>query len=704
VAFVIGIDTGGTFTDGFLADQAGRSLAAKSPSTPPDFSVGFLDVLEELARGLNTSSRELLADTLYIVHGTTSTLNAVVTGDVAKVGFLTTRGHVDSILIMNQEGRYAGLDPAEIQNMPRTNKPPPLVPRERILEITERVDYKGSVVVPLDEASVRRAVRKLLERHVEAIAISFLWSFQNPSHERRARQIVREEAPDLYVAISSEVSPRIREYSRSATTIISTQVGPVLQNYLVPLERALRERGFKGSLLIMQGSGGCVRASDAPAHAVSTLGSVLTGGVVGCMRFAEALGHRNIISTDIGGTTFLVGLVIDNKPVTTTRTILHQHQINTPMVDVHTIGAGGGAVAWLDQGHNLRVGPRSAGARPGPACYGEGGTQPTVTDADLVLGILNPDNFLGGRKKLDRTLAEAALREHIAQPLGLTVDDAAAAIYSIQNAQTADLVRKVVVGTGRDPRDFVLYSFGGAGPVHCAGYCAELGVGEIIIPLGSTAAVFSAYGLAASDIVLTAEASRPENFPADPERVSAIYAQLEDELRQRMQEQGLQFAGAVVFQREADIRYTLQLTEVATPVPNSQLTVSVMEQVGRDFERLYEDLYGKGSGFADAGMQLITYRVRATGALPIRPKLQELPPTRQSLRPVGTRKVFLDVRHRWQEAAIYDARTLPIAAIITGPAVVEAPTTTVAIPEGCTATVDRFGNLSLRFSSPAKQG
>jgi len=381
MSYVIGIDTGGTFTDAFLSSSTGKISSTKTPSTPPNFAHGFLNALEELAGIHKCSIVDLLEQTDYIIHGTTSTLNAVVTGDVAKVGFLTTRGHADSIVIMNLEGRYAGLDPERIQNMPRTNKPAPLVPHDRIIEIDERIDYKGAVVVPLDEEGVRRAVHRLLDQNIEAIAVSFLWSFRNPVHELRVRELIHKIAPDLYVAISHEVSPRIREYTRSATTIINTQVGPRLAGYLDPLEHALRKKGFKGSLLVMQGAGGCVQATDAPKHAVSTLGSVLTGGVIGCLRMANALGHQNIISTDMGGTTFLVGLVINKKPVTTTTMVLHQHQINTPMVNVHTIGAGGGAIAWIDGGGNLKVGPRSAGARPGPACYGEGGTEPTVTDA-----------------------------------------------------------------------------------------------------------------------------------------------------------------------------------------------------------------------------------------------------------------------------------------------------------------------------------
>ncbi|WP_322040227.1 hydantoinase/oxoprolinase family protein [Burkholderia diffusa] len=698
MSYVIGIDTGGTFTDGFAAHENGRLASAKSPSTPPDFSQGFLKVIDELGQELGLSTPDLLAQTRYIVHGTTSTINAVITGDVAKVGFMTTRGHADSISIMNLEGRYAGLGPDEIQHMARTNKPQPLVSRDHLFEIDERIDYKGAEIVPLDEDGVRNAVNALLKMNVEAIAVSFLWSFLNPAHEQRVREIILELAPHLYVALSCEVSPRIREYPRSATTIINTQVGPVLRNYLVPLETQLRERGFTGALLVMQGSGGCIRAADAPAYAVSTLGSVLTGGVVGCLHLADALGHKNVVSTDIGGTTFLVGLILDGKPATTTTTVLHQHQINTTMVDVHTIGAGGGAIAWLDAGGNLRVGPRSAGARPGPACYGEGGTLPTVTDADLVLGIINPDNFLGGRKKLYRELAEQAIRRHIATPLGLTVDEGAAAIYAIQNAQTADLVRKVVVNSGYDPRDFAVYSFGGAGPMHCASYSADLGVQEVVVPLGSTAAVFSAYGLAASDIVLTAETSAPDNFPAPAHHVNDTFARLEAELHQRIIDQDLHFA-EVRFEREADIRYTMQLAEVSTPVPAGQLDNHAVNEVSKQFELLYEKLYGKGTGFADAGLQVITYRVRAIGCLPARPKLPELQRERREPRPRSTRQVFLDVRHRWECTPIYDYRDLSTGTHIDGPAVVEAPTTTVAIPRGCTGDVDRLGNLVLRYDT-----
>jgi len=701
--YVIGIDTGGTFTDAFVADQHGRLATAKTPSTPPDFAEGFLSAIDELTAELGIDLSELLGSTDYIVHGTTSTLNSLITGDVAQVGFLTTRGHADSISIMNLEGRYAGLGSDQIQHMARTAKPAPLVPRHRICEIDERLDYKGAVVVPLDEAGARDAVRQLVADGVEAIAVSYLWSFRNPAHELRTRELIHDEAPGLYVALSSEVSPRIREYSRSVTTIMNTQVGPRLAAYLDPLEVELRARGFGGALLIMQGSGGCVSSADAPAHAITTIGSVLTGGVVGCTRMAGALGDtRKVISTDMGGTTFLVGLVVDGKPAAATSTVLNQYTVSTPMLDVHTIGSGGGAIAWVDRGGNLRVGPRSAGARPGPACYGDGGWEPTVTDADLVLGIINPGNFLGGRKQLDVQLASDAIEKVVATPLGMSVDDAAAAIYAIQNAQTADLVRKVVVNSGYDPRDFTLYAYGGAGPMHCANYSADLGVREVVVPLGSTAAVFSAYGLAASDIVLTAERSQPAAMPVDPGTANDMFVSLENELRHRLEEQGLSFS-AISYQREADIRYTMQLAEVATPVPAGRLTGEQVEQLGRDFEARYESLYGKGSGFPDAGLQVITYRVRAVGTLPIQPALPGHPATGGDPVPAGTRDVFLDVRTGRQPATIYDYGSLGAGHLLAGPAVVEAPTTTVALPPGARATVDRLGNLVIRFTDGQKE-
>ncbi|QIN80000.1 hydantoinase/oxoprolinase family protein [Rubrobacter marinus] len=699
MTYVIGVDVGGTFTDAFAADDNGNIVSAKAPSTPADFSRGVLQAVTELANRLDRPVEQLFGETSYIAHGTTATLNALVTGNVSKVGFITTKGHRDSIYIMNLEGRYAGLGPEEVRDIIATRKPAPLIPKRRAKEVTERVDYKGSVMVALNEDEARQAVRELLDEGVEAIAVSLLWSFLNPAHERRIREIVHEMAPDLYVGLSSEISPRIREYARNATTIMSTQVGPTLRDYLKPLKSDLTQMGLQAPLLIMQGSGGTVSAEEAPGYAITTIGSVLTGGVVGATMLGERLGHKNIISTDVGGTTFLVGLVVDGEAVFTNTTTMNQYNLNVPMMQVNSIGSGGGAIAWLDEGGNLRVGPRSAGASPGPACYGAGGEEPTVTDADLVLGIINPDFFLGGKRLLDVELAKKALKEQIGDPLGLSAEEAAAAVFEIQNAQTADLVRKVVVETGYDPRDFAMYAFGGAGPVHCFAYGAELGVQEIVVPLGQTAAVFSAYGLAASDVVLSAELSDPANFPVGAENLNSNFEQLERDVRARLDAQGVKFADVTV-QREIDIRYTMQIFEVPTPVKNGKLDEGDIAQIAADFEEKYATLFGKGTGFSEAGFQFITYRVFATGHLPFKPQLPEAP-SANGYTAKGAlkehRRVLLDTRLGWRETPIYDYGKLAAGHVLEGPAVVEAPTTTVVISAGSTGSVDHLGNVVIRY-------
>lgn len=700
--YTIGVDIGGTFTDAFAADESGVVVSAKASSTPHEFRRGVMNSLEELAASLQLPLNEVLRQTAFIAHGTTVTLNAIVTGNVAKVGFITTKGHGDSIFIMNLEGRYAGLSPEEIQNIIRTSKPKPLLTKRLVKEVTERMDYKGEIVVPLNEGEVRKAVEELFAEGVEAIAVSFLWSFRNPNHEKRARQIIHEMVPNLFVVLSHEVCPRIREYPRNVTTVMSAQVGPTLRDYLLPLGSDLKGRGLKGPLLVMQGSGGTMSLEEAHSYPIATIGSTLSGGIVGALSMGEHLGHKNIIATDVGGTTFLVGLIVDGKPVFTNTCIINQFRINFPMVRVHSIGSGGGAIAWLDETRKLHVGPRSAGAAPGPACYGEGGNEPTVTDADLVLGILNPKYFLGGRKLLNTDLARKALRDRIGVPLGMSAEEAAMAVFTIQNAQTADLLQKAVVQQGYDPRDFILYAFGGAGPVHGCFYGKEIGVSEVLVPLGPTAGAFSAFGLAASDVVLTAELSDPANFPVKAEAVNKNFERLEREAHARIGAQGIPFS-SVSLKREVDVRYTLQIYEVPTPVKNGKLNEVDVGKIVQDFEEKYEQLYGKGTGFAAAGMQFITYRVFITGALSAKPSLREVQramgkPVSQALK--ERRRVFLDPKLGWRETPIYDYGKLACGHEIEGPAVIEAPTTTVVVSaEAKGAHVDKLGNIIIRWNN-----
>jgi N-methylhydantoinase A len=693
MSYIIGIDIGGTFTDAVATDEGGILTGAKTPSTPPDFAQGVCEVLEELAASLGLTREELLRQTTYISHGTTAALNALITGDVAKVGFLTTRGHADSLVIMNLAGRYAGLGPEQIQAIAKTNKPAPLVPKALVREINERIDYKGTEIFPLDEKQAKIAIRELLHAGVEAIAIALLWSFRNPKHELCLRDLIHSENPSIYVGLSSEISPRIREYPRSATTVMSTMVGPRLQAYLDPLQERLRTMGFQGSLLVMQGTGQTVLARDAAKKAITTVGSVLTGGAIGAVTLASQLGHTHVISTDMGGTTFLVGLIVDGKPRRSTTTILNQHTINVPMVEVAAIGSGGGAIAWVDAGRTLRVGPRSGGGGPGPACYGDGGTEPTITDANLVLGIMNPAYFLGGRKSLYPELAKSAIKTNVADKLGMTVDEAALAIRAIQDAQTSDLIRKVVVHSGADPRDFVVYAFGGAGPTHCATNTADLGVKSVVVPLGPTAAAFSAFGLVSADAGMSAELSFPSNYPVPATAINEMFSGLEKSVRDSLDAQGIEFT-RVTIQREIDIRYSLQLAEVCTPVKNGELSDNDVAEIAADFEDQYERLFGKGTGFKDAGFQFMTYRVFATGHFPSKPQLPTLPAAESETPPVSSmRRARLDGMAGWTDTAVYDYKSLRAGHRIAAPAIIEAPTTTVAVPAGHDAIVDSLGNL-----------
>ncbi|MER5915258.1 hydantoinase/oxoprolinase family protein [Streptomyces sp. NPDC001982] len=697
MTYVLGIDIGGTFTDAVAADLEGNVYSGKAPSTPPDFGTGVLKSVEAVSRTMGLSPEELLEQTVYIAHGTTSTLNALVTGAVARTGFITTQGHRDSIFIMNLEGRYAGQGPEAIQAVKQTRKPPRLVPKRRVKEAVERIDYKGSVVVPLDEEAIRDDIRELVADGVTSIAVSLLWSFRNPAHERRIREIIEEIAPDVFVVLSSELSPRIREYPRSVTTLMNAQIGPILRDYLEPLIAELQARRLRGPVLVMQGSGGTVAAKESPRQAITTIGSVLTGGVTGARKLGAQLGHRNIISTDVGGTTFLVGMVVDGRPVMEPTTVLNQYRISTPMAKIATIGSGGGAIAWLDDGGNLHIGPRSAGARPGPACFGLGGTEPTVTDANLILNILNPDYFLGGAKKLDVALAAEALQKHIGDPLGLTAEEAAAAVYEIQNAQTADLVRNEVVGAGYDPRDFMIYAFGGSGPVHCAAYGRDLQAQGILVPLGPTSAAFSAYGLAGSDVFVSAEVSDPMPLPVDAARIQAHFDALEADVRRRLAQQGLEFQ-EVRLSREVDVRYTMQIFEVATPVPGGELDDAAVKGIAETFEEQYAALYGSGTGFSEAGVQAITFRVYGQGVLPFKPDLPKAPIATDPAPPVQQRRrALLDIRAGWQEADVYHYGVLAAGHRFPGPAIVEAPTTTVVVPPGVSATVDPLGNLVLVY-------
>nr|WP_277399247.1 hydantoinase/oxoprolinase family protein [Burkholderia sp. Ac-20384] len=501
--------------------------------------------------------------------------------------------------------------------------------------------------------------------------------------------------------MSSDVSPRIREYARHATTIMSTQIGPGLRDYLTNLEAGLRSEGLVGPLLVMQSSGGAITAAEAPATAITTVGSVLTGGVVGAMQLAGQLGHRNVMATDVGGTTFLAGLIVDGEPVRAAQTIINQSPVNVPTLRVEAIGSGGGAIAWIDAGGNLRVGPLSAQAAPGPACYGAGGMEPTITDANLVLGILPSRGLLGGKRPLSIELARDAIRRRIAEPLGLSVEEAAAAIYAVQNAQTGDLLRKIAVEAGHDPRDFVVYAFGGAGPAHCAAYTFAVGASEVLVPLGPVASAFSAFGLAASKVNVIRELSDPAVAPIDPVRVAENFRRLEEEVSTVLERQGIKFVETKLY-REIDMRYGMQMGEVSTPLASGPITVESLQDAVDKFEELYAQLFGAGSGFRDAGIQVLTYRVRGEGILPISPELPEIEaangmPVEHAV--IERRPICLDAHDGFVDTPAYDYTLLRAGHVVEGPAVIQVPTTTVVVPNGMRGVIDHLGNLSIKMNA-----
>ena len=427
---------------------------------------------------------------------------------------------------------------------------------------------------------------------------------------------------------------------------------------------------------------------------------MLSGGVIGGQRLAEQLGHRNVITTDVGGTTFLAGLIVDGEPVMAPGSIVNQFPINAATIRVHTIGSGGGALASVDAGGNLRLGPQSAEAVPGPACYGNGGTRPTNTDANLVLGILSERGLLGGRKPLSKELAREAIRVHVADPLGLTVDEAAIAIHEVQNAQAGDLLRRAVVQAGYDPRDFVAYAFGGAGPAHCAGYCRDLGVAEVVVPLGPVASAFSAYGLAASDVALSAELSDPSSFPVDHGVLAAHFDRLEADLQRSLDRQKVKFHD-VTLQREIDLRYSMQVNELAVTLPDTEITERSGDEIVERFEEQYERINGSGAGFREAGVQAITYRMRAKagglGFPVLLPDVADADGPDPAAALLEKRPVCLDSQIGFVDTPVYGYSRLRAGHELVGPAIVDVPTTVVVVPAGVTGLVDRLGNLVLRY-------
>lgn len=694
MSYVIGVDTGGTFTDCVMVKPDGHLVWGKAPSTPKDFSRGVINSVAATCQPLGLSVQQVLEQTSVFVHGTTVSTNAFLTYSGAKSGILTTRGHEDAILIGRVHQKVAGLVEEELINVARLKKAIPIVPRPFIKGINERVDWEGDVVVTLNTEEVASAARELHDKGVTSIAICFLWSFANPGHERAARDIVKRLYPDMFITISSDLVPVIKEYERVTTTALNAYLSPVTAGYISRLQNSLEKQGYKHGLHIMGCMGGIMSAREASEKSVFTLASGPVGGVIGASVLGARLGYPNIITSDVGGTSFDVGLIVNGEPQFAAAPLVDKYHILSPMVDIVSIGAGAGSIAWIEPKTGvLRVGPQSAGAEPGPVCYGTGGVNPAVADADLILGRLDPDYFLGGRMKLDKDRAIAAMEQKIARPLKMSPVEAAMAVVDIIDAHMADLVRKITIGRGYDPRNFHLLSFGGAGPLHVGSYARDVRVQSAIIP--RTAGVFSAFGISGADMVHIKEISDPMVMPGDVNRINKNFTELEAELVEKLKVDGFP-EEKIKLSRFIEMRYRRQVHGIFCPVPRKTYQAKDLSGLVEVFDQIYEQKYGKGTAYREAGTEATTFRVAAVGPM-TKPTLKEYPQgsADPSAASKGKRPVYFKEFRELRPCHIYEYDLLRPRNKIEGPAIVESNDTTAVIHPGQSAVVDNYLNLIL---------
>ena len=695
--YIIGVDTGGTFTDVVVLSDAGEVWTAKASTTPDDFSRGVMDAVDEAARTAGIETAKLLGNTTLFKHGSTVATNALITRSGVKVGFITTKGFEDTTEIMRAIGRVDGLSADEIKHVTWITKPEPFVERERIAGVRERMDYQGNEIVPLNRADVMEAIRRLIEEDkVEAIAVSLMHAWANPKHEEEIRALTAEADPHrkVYWSFGSSLSQVAGEYARANTAILNSYLGPTVERYLKGLETKLQSGGLKGPLLIMQGNGGVAHREH--VSAIANLQSGPAGGMIASAYVAGLLKHQNVITTDMGGTSFDVGLITEGYWRYAQEPIVERFRMLQPIIDIESIGAGGGTIALVEsETGRLLVGPRSAGASPGPVCYDAGGEQVTVTDADLALGIIDPNYFLGGRKHLNKEKSLKAIEEKIARPLKLKVHEAAAGIYDIVNAKMSDLIRRQVVRTGYLPEEFVIYAFGGAGPVHAAGFATELGIKQIYI--FATSPVFSAFGAAAADVIRTRVMSCQYILPADPAVVNQRLDAIESEMKAAMTGEGFK-PNQVEFRRFFTLRYRRQTAGVEMPVSRDRFNAKRMTEMQSAFEKKYEELYGVGAGYTKAGIEISEIRVDAVGKV-AKPRLSASRKRKSDLKAArkGKRQVFFTRPDRkFIDTPVYDYDRLGFGAVVKGPAVIELPFTTTLVPPEHKVTVDPFMNLVMQ--------
>ena len=684
MSYRIGIDVGGTFTDFVLVRPDGTLRLSKSPTTPRDQSEGVITGIEQVARGEHLSLSELLDDTGVIVHGTTTADNTLIEMSGAVTGLITTQGHRDEIEL--RRGYKEDIwDPA----LP---PPPPIARRRRRLGVPERLDYEGKIIVPLDEAAVRTAVRRLKMQGTESLAVVFMFSFINPAHERRVREIVLEECPGISISLSHEVMPSAPEFERTSTTLVNAYVAPKIERYLGHLVEALRLAGYRHELLVMQSNGGIMTPEYIVHRPVTVLSSGPTGGVIAACAVAAAAKVQDFVCADMGGTSYDVCLIHGGQPeIKSGWNWHHRYLVGLPMVDVQSIGAGGGSIASVIAG-SLQVGPQSSGAEPGPICYHRGGTAPTVTDANLLLGYLNPDDFCGGTMRLRTAGVREAIAEHIGKPLHLNPIDAAHGIYRLVNANMANAIRRISASRGVDPRGVTMVVYGGNGPVHATAQAEELGIKTVLVP--KTSPAFSALGLLLSDHLV--DEMRAYITPvgrADVARVNELFAQMEQAAQAVL---AARHGGRarLELRRFANLCYPGQTFDIAVPIVtrNGRLSARDVHATIERFHALHEELHTYAS--RDEEPILRSLRLTAVGvtdkpAIPTYSRSSSRPPVK------GRRKAFLG--DRFVVTPIYDGPAMRAGHRVKGPAIIEEPFTTIVLHPRQEATLDRHGNYRIEL-------
>ncbi|MDP6043305.1 MAG: hydantoinase/oxoprolinase family protein [Dehalococcoidales bacterium] len=691
----LGVDIGGTFTDVVLMNLGtGEFRTAKVATTPQDLATGFLHAMERVVVEAAVTPEEVA----QIIHATTVATNAIIENKVARSAFITTRGFRDILEIQRQ------IRPTLYDLF--FDKPPSLIPRYLCYEVTERVTAEGEVLQPLDEDEVRQVVRQIKQEAVEAIAVCFLHSYITPAHEKRTGEIVKAEFPEAYLTLSSEINPEFREYFRASTTVINAVLMPLVARYVDKLQKEISARGFKSGLYVMQSGGGLMTGEVARDKPAAMVESGPAAGVIAASSLGTLLGYPNVISFDMGGTTAKAGLVERGRPKLAVNYEVGSaaispdahgkkgsgYPLQTPVIDLVEIGAGGGSIAWIDTGGALRVGPQSAGADPGPACYMAGGTLPTITDANVVLGRIDPDYFLGGEIKLDRKAAEKAIEEHCARTLDKDVATTAAGIVEIANAHMIRALRIVSVERGYDPREYVLIAFGGAGPMHVNGIVKELEIPTVIVPLNP--GITSALGLLMTDLrhdYVVTYICRVDRLDLD--KVNRVYRDFTAQGRSLLTQESVKETD-MLFSKFMDIRYVGQSYERTIPVPSKEIAIKDMGEIAALFHKEHERAYGHCA--PNEPVEVANLKLSATGIIP-KPKLKDL--KRGESTPeaalLTTRQVYFSETEGFVECSVYDRYKLRQGNAIKSPAIVEDKDATTVIHPGYQVEVGRYGNMIL---------